>query len=152
MSSPPLAYHDLAFLESNDARPIRILAEYLDPLRRFRAHNIQDTVVFFGSARVNSRLAAQRALARVKLAVQPHHEVAAGGREHHRPSALVARVVHALDQSGLLEAGHQPGDGRGIDLELSCELRRRRAAAGQRHLPEQLELSARDAGLGRHPA
>jgi uncharacterized protein (TIGR00730 family) len=66
MPTPPLAYHDLSFLESTDARPIRILAEYLDPLRRFRAHNIQDTVVFFGSARVNSRLAAQRALARVK--------------------------------------------------------------------------------------
>ena len=66
MPIPPLAYHDEAFLASNDARPIRILAEYLDPLRRFKAHNIQDTVVFFGSARVNSRLAAQRALARVK--------------------------------------------------------------------------------------
>ena len=66
MTTPPLAYHDFEFLESTDARPIRLLAEYLDPLRRFRSHNIQDTVVFFGSARVNSRLAAQRALARVK--------------------------------------------------------------------------------------
>jgi len=66
MPTPPLAYHDLNFLESTDARPIRILAEYLDPLRRFRAHNIQDTVVFFGSARVHSRLRAQRALARIK--------------------------------------------------------------------------------------
>jgi uncharacterized protein (TIGR00730 family) len=66
METPPLAYHDPEFLETSDARPIRILAEYLDPLRRFRAHNIQDTVVFFGSARVNSRLAAKRALSRVK--------------------------------------------------------------------------------------
>jgi uncharacterized protein (TIGR00730 family) len=66
MPNPPLAYHDLTFLESTEARPIRILAEYLDPLRRFKQHNIQDTVVFFGSARVNSRLAAQRALARIK--------------------------------------------------------------------------------------
>jgi uncharacterized protein (TIGR00730 family) len=66
MDMPPLAFHDPDFLDTSDARPIRILAEYLDPLRRFRAHNIQDTVVFFGSARVHSRLAAQRALARVK--------------------------------------------------------------------------------------
>jgi uncharacterized protein (TIGR00730 family) len=60
-----LAYHDPVFLESTDARPIRILAEYLDPLRRFRAENIQDTVVFFGSARVLSRTHAQRALTRL---------------------------------------------------------------------------------------
>ena len=61
----PLAYEDDAFLQSADARPIRILAEYLDPLRRFRAHNIQDTVVFFGSARVLSRMLAQRKLTRL---------------------------------------------------------------------------------------
>ena len=61
----PLAYHDGAFLDSTDARPIRILAEYLDPLRRFRQENIQDTVVFFGSARIASRLKAERALLRL---------------------------------------------------------------------------------------
>jgi uncharacterized protein (TIGR00730 family) len=61
----PLSYYDEEFLESTDARPIRILAEYLDPLRRFRAENIQDTVVFFGSARVHSRATAQRALLRL---------------------------------------------------------------------------------------
>ena len=58
----PLAYHDAGFLESTDARPLRILAEYLEPLQRFRLHNIQDTVVFFGSARTLSRELAQEAL------------------------------------------------------------------------------------------
>ena len=58
----PLAYHDVGFLESTDARPLRILAEYLEPLQRFRLHNIQDTVVFFGSARTLSRELAQEAL------------------------------------------------------------------------------------------
>src|SRR5688572_252975 len=62
MNEQPLAYHNPEFLESSDARPIRILAEYLDPLRRFRKENIQDTVVFFGSARVHSRQKAERAL------------------------------------------------------------------------------------------
>ena len=61
----PLAYHHLDFLESTDARPIRILAEYLEPLRRFRQLNIQDTVVFFGSARTLSREGAERELARL---------------------------------------------------------------------------------------
>ena len=59
----PLAYHDLEFLDTQDARPIRILAEYLEPARRFRLHNIQDTVVFFGSARTLSRQFAEEALA-----------------------------------------------------------------------------------------
>jgi uncharacterized protein (TIGR00730 family) len=58
----PLAYLDGEFLESTEARPLRILAEYMDPLRRFKQENIQDTVVFFGSARVHSRDAAQSAL------------------------------------------------------------------------------------------
>ena len=62
----PLAYEDDDFLDSTDARPLRILAEYLDPLRRFRAHNVQDTVVFFGSARVLSRSLAQRNLRELK--------------------------------------------------------------------------------------
>ena len=64
----PLAYHDDDFLESTDARPLRILAEYLEPLRRFRQENIQDTVVFFGSARVDSREVAESALKKLKAA------------------------------------------------------------------------------------
>jgi uncharacterized protein (TIGR00730 family) len=62
MDSQPLAYMNQQFLESGDARPIRILAEYLEPHRRFRAARIRDTVVFFGSARIRSREAAERQL------------------------------------------------------------------------------------------
>ncbi len=61
----PLAYHDLEFLDSTEARPIRLLSEYLEPLRRFKTHNIQDTVVFFGSARTLSREFAEQALAQL---------------------------------------------------------------------------------------
>jgi uncharacterized protein (TIGR00730 family) len=62
MPQQPLAYLNPEFLESDDARPIRILSEYLEPLRRFKEQKIQDTVVFFGSARVDSRERAERAL------------------------------------------------------------------------------------------
>jgi hypothetical protein len=48
-----LAYHDRSFLDSNEGRPVRILSEYLQPLRAFRRHRIRDTIVFFGSARVH---------------------------------------------------------------------------------------------------
>ena len=57
---------DADFLESDDARPIRILAEYLEPLRRLKEQNIQDTVVFFGSARIQGRVEAARALERLR--------------------------------------------------------------------------------------
>src|SRR5687767_10528380 len=65
MQSQPLAYLDPVFLESEEARPLRILAEYLEPLRRFKAQNIQDTVVFFGSARIHSREHAEEVLDRL---------------------------------------------------------------------------------------
>ena len=47
----PLAYENESFLKGPDGRPLRILAEYAEPLARFRREKIQDTVVFFGSAR-----------------------------------------------------------------------------------------------------
>jgi uncharacterized protein (TIGR00730 family) len=62
MPHQPLAYLDPKFLESIEARPVRILAEYLEPLRRFKEQKIQDTVVFFGSARVDSQARAEQAL------------------------------------------------------------------------------------------
>ena len=47
-----IAYRDENFMESDGARPLRILAEYLAPLETFRRERIHDTVVFFGSARL----------------------------------------------------------------------------------------------------
>jgi len=49
---PILAYYDKAFLDSDDGRPLRILAEYLQPLQAFRRQGVEETVVFFGSARL----------------------------------------------------------------------------------------------------
>src|ERR1700757_2148675 len=50
-----LAYQDPRFMESLPARPLRILAEYLDPLARLRREKVADTIVMFGSARLHSR-------------------------------------------------------------------------------------------------
>ena len=78
MAQQPLAYLDPEFLESEEGRPVRILSEYLDPLRRFRDQKIQDTVVFFGSARVDSRERAERSLqtlrARGEMHADDHYE------------------------------------------------------------------------------
>ena len=58
----PKAYSNAEFLNSPDARSLRILSEFLEPLRRFRYHGIKDTIVFFGSARTKSRTEALRNL------------------------------------------------------------------------------------------
>ncbi len=55
LDKAPLAYENSAFLNSADGRLIRIVAEYMEPLARFRREQIQDTVVFFGSARFRGR-------------------------------------------------------------------------------------------------
>lgn len=48
----PLAYQDDEFLISEEGRPVRILSEYLAPLRAFRRAGVHETIVFFGSARI----------------------------------------------------------------------------------------------------
>jgi uncharacterized protein (TIGR00730 family) len=62
----PLAYQNPAFLNSPDGRILRLLAEYSEPLGRFRREQIQDTVVFFGSARIHSRDGAAERLTAVR--------------------------------------------------------------------------------------
>ncbi len=49
------AYKNPGFLASRDARPLRILSEFLEPLSRFNYYNVKDTIVFFGSARIKPR-------------------------------------------------------------------------------------------------
>ncbi len=62
LAVPPLAYENPAFLNGPDGRLIRIVAEYMEPLARLRRERIQDTVVFFGSARFRGREEADHAL------------------------------------------------------------------------------------------
>jgi uncharacterized protein (TIGR00730 family) len=66
LKSAPLAYENEPFLTSPDGRILRILAEYQEPLSRFRREQIQDTVVFFGSARFQGDEAAKKNLAAVE--------------------------------------------------------------------------------------
>jgi len=63
LKSAPVAYENEPFLNSPDGRIIRMLAEYQEPLARFRREQIQDTVVFFGSARFQGRRTADEGLA-----------------------------------------------------------------------------------------
>lgn len=60
------AYNDPEFLYSADARPLRILSEFLEPQSRFRKEKIKDTIVFFGSARLKCCKDAKKAVAKLE--------------------------------------------------------------------------------------
>ena len=66
LKAAPVAYQNEPFLDSPDGRILRILAEYQEPLARFRREQIQDTVVFFGSARFQGQKDAAQALTEVE--------------------------------------------------------------------------------------
>ena len=64
---PPVAYQSDRFMESADARTIRIAAEYIEPQLRLKRAGIQNTVVFFGSARISSRQEALRRMSELDI-------------------------------------------------------------------------------------
>jgi uncharacterized protein (TIGR00730 family) len=100
------AYEDLQFLHSADARMLRILAEYLEPLRRFRRYKIRDTIVFFGSSRILSAEQAAKRLeeARSKRSVQraASPELKARLREAETQVQLSRYYEEAVELSRLL--------------------------------------------------
>ena len=63
----PLAYKNQGFLESRDGRSVRILSEYLQPLSHFRKERIHDTIVFFGSARIQENGPMERYYAEARV-------------------------------------------------------------------------------------
>jgi uncharacterized protein (TIGR00730 family) len=87
LPSAPLAYENEPFLKSPDGRIIRILSEYIEPLARFRREQIQDTVVFFGSARFHSLSAAQENLSNL----------------HDSPEELWPRALAAVEMARYYE-------------------------------------------------
>ena len=60
------AYKNEEFLNSTDARPLRILSEYMEPESRFEEFGIQDTIVIFGSARLRSKEQAEEMVAKAE--------------------------------------------------------------------------------------
>ena len=78
-----LAYQDPVFMESRVARPLRILAEYIDPINRLRKASVADTIVMFGSARIQPRDTALAQLKRLQRAAR-------GKRDKHTRLKLTA--------------------------------------------------------------
>ena len=101
--APKAPHQDPAFLESTAARPIRILAEYLHPLVQLKKEGIGDTIVMFGSARIESR---ESALARMgRLKNKPAGRLADSDRAKHRTTLRDARS--ALEMSRYYEEARE---------------------------------------------
>src|SRR5690348_8210963 len=131
--SAPLAYENPQFLNSPDGRILRIMSEYVEPLARFRHEQIQDTVVFFGSARFPNLADAEKAA----------HELAPGGDSEKR----------RLSEAGLITARYYE-DARRMAFLLSewaasIPARRRRfvvTTGGGPGIMEAANRGAREAG------
>ena len=102
----PMAYLNPEFLNSPDGRILRILSEYQEPLSRFRREKIQDTVVFFGSARFASLPDAQNALTilekpgSAKPAPRDQHP---GGKDGDALQAALKRAHAAVEMARYYE-------------------------------------------------
>ena len=116
-SDTPVAYEDRSFLMGEDGRPLRIIAEYLEPLERFRRAHIHDTIVFFGSA----RLSPDGPLGRYYLEARELARLLTAWSKS-LPSHAHRYVVCSGGGGGIMEAanrGASDAGGRSIGLNIS---------------------------------
>jgi uncharacterized protein (TIGR00730 family) len=101
--APKAPHEDQEFLQSTPARPLRIMAEYLQPLMQLKKENIGDTIVIFGSARIESR---ETALARyTRLKKQKTAKLGVNARAAHRQA--MSNAKSALEMSRYYEEARE---------------------------------------------
>jgi hypothetical protein len=113
----PLAYENSEFLNSPEGRMLRIMAEYQEPMTRFRRERIQDTVVFFGSARFRALDVANSELELLantgSAQPAPEHEQPASPEEIESGEASklqLKRAEAAVEMAQYYEDARQGGD------------------------------------------
>ncbi len=94
---PLPAYNNLEFLNSPEARLIRVMCEFLEPMRRFRKMAVRDTIVFFGSARTLTPEVARKNYKELQMKIR---------RQKNPPRTLLQKLEHTkiqLDTSKYFE-------------------------------------------------
>ena len=100
--APKAPHEDPQFLESTPARPLRILAEYINPLAQLKREGIGDTIVMFGSARIHSR---EDTLARLDRLKRAKAGKSAKAKAKHKAELMSAK--NALEMSRYYEEARQ---------------------------------------------
>lgn len=124
-----LAYENKSFINGPEGRILRITAEYLEPLARFRREKIQDTVVFFGSARFTALESAKQNLAEAEKAEL----------DHDHPVVLLEKPGSARPAPKEEQPGGASGTANGNELRL----KRARAAVEMARFYEDARQLAR---------
>src|SRR5260370_12934330 len=93
--NPP--HQNPKFLASTPARPIRILGEYIHPLVQFKKEGIADTIVMFGSARIQSHETAQARVTRLKR--ENVRKLSAAAQTRHRSEVRHAKSLLSISPS-----------------------------------------------------
>ena len=96
------AYNNRDFLNSKEARIIRIMAEYIEPVNRLEKHNVDGAVVFFGSARIDSREEVEEKIKKTKA--QDYQDEAAREKELQR---LGRKLTMSRYYEDAVELGHR---------------------------------------------
>ncbi len=131
----PTFYNDLNFCESTDARPLRILSEYIGPVKRLSQFNIQHTIVFFGSARIISNEKLKEAAPNNRFLQAPKATLAATYYEKaHQLAYKITQWTLKISEDlrpylitgggpGIMEAGNRGAkEAGGISLGMSISL------------------------------
>jgi len=99
-----LAYENHRFMETDDGRPLRILAEYLEPRARFTREKIENTVVFFGSARTLPSDVATENLRKLEAAMEKEGGNTSPGAAPESPASSRANSSNGQDEAKRLRA------------------------------------------------
>ena len=125
----PVAYREEAFLQSPESRPLRFLSEYLWPLAHFKEERIHDTIVFFGSARIEEEGPLSRFYHEARELARLTTEWAATVSEPASDSQLLRRfVVCSGGGPGIMEAanrGASDAGGKTIGLNIGLPFEQR---------------------------
>jgi hypothetical protein len=125
----PVAYREEAFLQSQESRPLRILSEYLWPLAHFQEEKIHDTIVFFGSARIEETGPLSRYYREARELARLTTEWASSVSENENgPSPLRRFVVCSGGGPGIMEAanrGATDAGGKSIGLNIGLPFEQR---------------------------
>jgi hypothetical protein len=126
----PLAYREEAFLQSQESRPLRILSEYLWPLAHFQEEKIHDTIVFFGSARIQEEGSLSRYYHEARELARLTTDWAIELTEHNnKPEHSLKRfVVCSGGGPGIMEAanrGATDAGGKSIGLNIGLPFEQR---------------------------